>query len=205
MRRLYRQIIAVTLMVISSSASLSAQTGNGEDNPVAALRTNLLYDAALVPNLGAEIAIGSRWSAAVDLCGAWWGGPGHKRSWRIYGGEAGARFYLTRSERLTGHHIGAYFQCYTYDFKLGERGYIGGRPSMNIFHNPTLGVGLEYGYTLKLTGRLALDFSIGAGWSGGRCEEFHTVDGRDITMRSFTREWWGPTRAAVALIYRFNS
>lgn len=168
----------------------------------AGLRTNLLYDAILIPNIGAEIGIGADWSVALDAQCAWWGGPSHRRSWRFVGLDFTGRRYFPKPGRLlSGHHAGVYFQICTYDFKLGEKGYIGGKDYEKIFNHPTLGVGLEYGYTWRIREKLAIDASIGIGWSGGRNVEYITEQDHDVWVRTLNRNWFGPTRAAVSLIY----
>lgn len=202
--KLKQAVISLIVLMVSASGAGAQEASCGEGLLVG-LRSNLLYDLALVPNVGAEVAIEGRWSAAIDLCGAWWGGPDHSRSWRIYGGELTGRYYFwPQRARMCGHHAGIYAQLYTYDFKLGDMGYIGGDAAMNIFHHPTAGAGLEYGYTLPVGRRVSLDFSLGIGWSGGRCTEYHTAEGRDLLLRTHTRNWFGPTRAAVSVVWHIG-
>ena len=52
-----------------------------------AVKTNLLYDAALVPNVGLEVYLGGGWSVGGDWMYAWWSKDSKHRYWRIYGGE----------------------------------------------------------------------------------------------------------------------
>lgn len=59
-----------------------------------AVKTNLLYDAALVPNAGVEYHFGNGWSAGADWNCAWWSDMGRNRFWRIYGGEVDVRRYF---------------------------------------------------------------------------------------------------------------
>lgn len=177
-----------------------------DGTPGVQFRSNLLYDAMLIPNLGVDMTIANRYEAGLDVKGAWWSDTRHHRSWRIFGIEATGRRYLGRqTERFpSGHHLGLYFQVTSYDFKLGKTGYIGGTSSRRVFDRPTLGVGIEYGYTRPIGARMALDFAIGFGWAGGHCQEYTDMDGHDVWLRTLRRSWWGPTRAAISLIYRLN-
>lgn len=96
--------------------------GNGF---VFAVRTNLLYDAALVPNIGLEFHLGKGWAATAGWNYAWWDSDAVHRYWRVYGGEAEVRKYFgdtARKSVLSGHHLGLYGQAFTYDFELGGRG-----------------------------------------------------------------------------------
>ena len=52
-----------------------------------AVKTNLLYDAFLVPNVGLEFYLGKGFSASGNWMYAWWKSDKRHRYWRIYGGE----------------------------------------------------------------------------------------------------------------------
>ena len=89
-----------------------------------AVKTNLLYDALLVPNLALEFYLGNRWSLSGGWMYAWWKNDTRHRYWRIYGGELELRRYFGRKAEekpLTGHHLGIYLQGLTYDFEWGAR------------------------------------------------------------------------------------
>lgn len=88
------------------------------------LKTNLLYDALLVPNLGVEFYLGRGWSFGGNWMYAWWKSDRHHNYWRIYGGELALRKYFGRraaEKPLAGHHLGLYGQLFTYDFEVGGR------------------------------------------------------------------------------------
>ena len=53
------------------------------------LKTNLLYDVALVPNIGAEFYLGRGWSLGGNWMYAWWNSKKRHNYWRLYGGGAG--------------------------------------------------------------------------------------------------------------------
>lgn len=162
----------------------------------AALKTNLLYDAALVPNIGAEIYLGKNWSLSANAMYAWWSNDSKHYYWRIRGGEVEARWWFGKSARrkpLTGHHLGLYGQMVTYDIELGGKGYLGERW--------TYGAGLSYGYSLPIAKRLNLDFGIGLGYLGGKYMEYTPY--KDCYMWEATkqRHWFGPTRAEISLVW----
>ena len=90
-----------------------------------AVKTNLLYDAALVPNVGVEFFLGQGWSIGGNWMYAWWSKDAKQRYWRIYGGELEVRKYLGRKaaeKPLQGHHLGVYAQGLTYDFETWSKG-----------------------------------------------------------------------------------
>ena len=159
------------------------------------LKTNLLYDLALVPNLGAEFYVGRGWSLGGTWMYAWWKNGHRHRFWRIYGGELDVRSYIGRraaEKPLTGHHVGFYLQAGTYDFATGGTGYL---------CDFGYGAGLEYGYALPIGRRLNLDFGIGFGYFGGEYETYEPADGHYVWRSTRRRHWFGPTRAEISLIW----
>lgn len=60
------------------------------------VKTNLLYDALLVPNLALEFYLGNRWSLSGGWMYAWWKNDTRHRYWRIYGSELELRRYFGR-------------------------------------------------------------------------------------------------------------
>ncbi|WP_303204614.1 DUF3575 domain-containing protein [Alistipes finegoldii] len=169
-----------------------------------ALKTNLLYDAALIPNLGAEFYVGRGWSVGGSWMYAWWNSDRKHRYWRTYGGELDIRKYFGRragEKPLTGHHLGLYGQMLTYDFELGGKGYMGGRPGGTLWDKMHWGVGVEYGYSLPVGRRLNLDFGIGVGYLGGEYREYTPQDGHYLWQRTKKRHWFGPTKAEVSLVW----
>ena len=168
------------------------------------LKTNLLYDAALVPNIGAEFYLGKGWSVCANWMYAWWNSNKRHNYWRIYGGELDIRKYFGRraqTKPLTGHHLGIYGQAFTYDFETGHKGYIGGKPGGTLWDKLNYAIGVEYGYSLPISRRLNLDFTLGVGYWGGEYHEYIPSDGHYVWQSTKQRHWFGPTKAEVSLIW----
>ncbi len=169
-----------------------------------AIKTNLLYDALLVPNIGIEFYLGKRWSVSGNWMYAWWKNDKRHRYWRLYGGEIGLRKYFghrASSKPLTGHHVAVYGQMLIYDFEMGGRGYMGGRPGCSLWEKANYGAGIEYGYSLPVGRRLNLDFAMGAGYLGGMCYEYVPADEYYVWEKAKTRHWFGPTKAEISLVW----
>ena len=169
-----------------------------------ALKTNLLYDVALVPNIGIEFYLGSRWTVGLNWMYGWWKNDRKHQYWRIYGGDFVVRKYFGRrsAERsLTGHHVGIYGQALTYDFSTGGTGYLGGVSKGNIFDKAHWGAGVEYGYSLPIGRRLNLDFTIGVGYLGGENLEYKPMDDHYVWQATHRRQWFGPTKAEISLVW----
>ena len=169
-----------------------------------AVKTNLLYDALLVPNIGVEFYVGKGFSVGGNWMYAWWNRNSRHRYWRIYGGELAVRKYFNRTSEgspLNGHHIGIYGQVFTYDFETGGRGYMGGKPGGTLWEKMNYSAGLEYGYSLPVTRRLNLDFVIGVGYWGGTYYEYLPMDNHYVWQATKQRRWFGPTKAEVSLVW----
>jgi len=169
-----------------------------------AVKTNMLYDAALVPNVGAEMYVGRDFSVGFDWNHAWWSCADRHRYWRIYGGEIYGRWWFGEKARLkplTGHHVGLYVQAFTYDIEFGGTGYMGGEPGDNMLGRMNWGIGAEYGFSLPVHRRLNIDFSIGIGYFGGKYYEYRPLDGHNVWQATRIRRWFGPTRAEVSLVW----
>lgn len=191
------------------AAEIAAQPVVPEGKPFyMSLKTNLLYDAALVSNLGAEFYVGRRWSLGGSWMYAWWKNDRRHNYWRIYGGELDVRRYFGRraaEKPLTGHHVGLYGQMLTYDFERGGKGCLGGKPGGTLWDKMSWGVGLEYGYALPIGRRLNLDFGIGVGYLGGEYWEYKPVDNHYVWQATKHRHWFGPTKAEVSLVWLIGS
>lgn len=164
------------------------------------VKTNLLYDAALIPNLGVELYLGRQWTVTLDGFWTWISSDKRHRYWQGYGGYVGIRRYLSKRSTLnsqpstlTGHHLGVYGLGMTYDVEWGGRGYQAARFGF--------GGGIEYGYSAKLCRRLNLDFSIGLGFQDGEYKEYLPMDDHYVWQSTHKRHWWGPTKAEVSLVW----
>ena len=168
------------------------------------IRTNMLYDAALIPNIGAEFYVGRDISVGGHWQYAWWSKSSKDRFWRIYGGDLFARYWFgsaAKEKPLTGHHIGLYAQVLTYDVEFGGRGYMAGEPGEDIWNRANWGGGVEYGFSLPVARRINIDFTLGLGYSGGTYYQYTPEDGHYVWQVTKKRHWWGPTKAEISLVW----
>ena len=169
-----------------------------EPPPVAsyyALKSNLLYDALLIPNLSLEASIGSGWTLGAGGMLAWWSKDAKHRYWRIYGGDLEIRKYfgtLSKSKPLQGHHLGIYGDFLTYDFEFGAKGYQS---------KATYAAGIKYGYSHPIANRLNLDFALGIGYLHSNYKTYVPRDGCYVYQETKKRKWLGPTQAEISLVW----
>lgn len=173
-------------------------SSESQSPPVAsyfALKSNLLYDALLVPNLSLEASIGSGWTLGAGGMFAWWSKDAKHRYWRIYGGDLEIRKYfgtLAKSKPLQGHHLGIYGDFLTYDFEFGAKGYQS---------KATYAAGIKYGYSHPIANRLNLDFALGIGYLHSNYKTYVPRDGCYVYQETKKRKWLGPTQAEISLVW----
>jgi hypothetical protein len=165
-----------------------------------ALKTNLLHDAALLPDLHAEFSIGRRFSIEFGGQWSWWtSNRSHDNTWRIQTAGLEGRWWLgDRAKRtpLSGHFLGVYGMAGTYDVRFGAK--------TGHLSDMSYSAGLSWGYSARLSRALNLEFGLSAGYMGGKYETYHIYDGpRDIFYRDgrHTRHWFGPTKARISLVW----
>ncbi len=163
------------------------------------LRTNLLYDAILVPNIGVELGKSeSRWSFIAQGGGNWMSAKNKNRYWRITYGELEARYWLRNpfyDMQHSGHHFGIYLLAGRYDIEFGGKG------QLSDFQ---MGGGLSYGYTAPLGRHFALDFGLAVGYLGGEYKKYEPIDDHYVWTGNKQRNYFGPIKAEVTLVWHIE-
>lgn len=160
--------------------------------------TNMLYDAALTPNIGLGIRVSDRVNVLADWMYARWSNHDKRRYWRVYGGDIEVRYRIgprLKDSPLGGHYIGAYGSMACYDFQAG-RDHVG-----VLSDKYNYAAGLSYTYSLPVSPRLNIDFSLGAGYLWGTYKKHRPIDDCDVWLSTHELGWLGPTRAGVTLVW----
>ena len=159
-------------------------------------KTNMLYDLAAIPNVGAEFYLGKNFSIAANWMYSWWNLDKKNWYWRTYGGDLAVRYWLGKEANekpLTGHHVGIYGQGLTYDFEVGKKGFLAAQPNWSA--------GLENGYSLPIAKVLNLAFTLGLGYHWVIFEEYLPIDGHFVWQATKKRQYIGPTKLEVSLVW----
>ena len=191
-----RKILIIATMALCLTAK--AQTNNIGHHDMVHFSTNLLYDAALVPNVSIEKGFGERWSAKASGMLAWWSNDAHHRYWRVAGGSLELRRWLgTKVSAFLhkGHHVGVYAGAYKYDFELGGTG------NMADFN---YSAGVSYGYSMPIAQRLSLDMGLSVGYIGGNYTKYDHEDDCYVWIADMKRNYVGVTRAEVSLVWHLE-
>jgi hypothetical protein len=169
-----------------------------------ALKTNLLYDLALLPGLALEIPFG-QWSALVYGHWSWWDtkAPNYW-SHRIQWAGAGLRFHWgnTGGIPLTGHFIGLYASGGTYDVRLFTRSL----DDLGYLSNRSWSAGATYGYSIPIGSRWNMELNLSAGHFAGLYYEYNRSRCADCYPLQATgnRNYFGLTGAEINFVYRFG-
>jgi hypothetical protein len=169
-----------------------------------ALKSNLLYDVLLLPNVAIEYALKNRYSVEAEAMYSWWK-FGH-RYHRIRSLGVEARKWLGKDPDrtpLTGHYVGAYAMGGTYNLRLKDDPL-----SQGVLSRWSYSFGLTYGYSMPIARRLNLEFGVGIGYLGG---EYHHYNHNDIYDNHYPwlytrqRNYIGLTKAKVSLVWLIGS
>ncbi len=158
-----------------------------------ALKTNMLYYAALLPNIELEWLINDHWSVAFEGNVAWWGSYKKERSYRLALLDAEVRRWIKPRAPWHGMYVGIIAGGGWYDLEKGTPGYYG----------EGLMTGLSFGYMWPIGRSLSLEAEAGAGYMYTRYKEYKPLDGHHLYMRTKEMNYFGPIKAKLSIAWRF--
>ena len=164
-----------------------------------AIRTNVLYDAVLLPTLGVEWRINRNISMKLDGSIAWWGSQTGKVQ-KIWILNPEIRWYLGYAKQLYTGISGHYGKYNLYKYSLGrlisnDTGYQGDLWS----------TGITIGYQLPLSRSLSVDFNLGLGYTHFEYDSFTVTDhARNFKFKKQNKNFWGPTQIVINLIWKLS-
>lgn len=182
-----------------------AFTGLRAHSQDVAIKTNVLYDAALSPNLGVEVRVAPRWS--VELSGnlnAWTLNDGKK--WKHWLLQPEARYWFC--EALGGHFIGIHalggqYNVGQLDIPINFLGTNFKKLKDNRYQGWYAGVGVAYGYSWLLHKHWNLEAEIGIGYVHTRYDRYECEGCGRKTASGLHKNYFGPTKAAINVVYVF--
>lgn len=177
------------LLCAAANSADSTMTAYVAETPVA-IKTNLLYDATLTVNLGAEFRLAPRWSLDVS---------GNYNGWNVSDSFRWKHWLLQPELRYWTRHAmqGHFFAAHVF----------GGQFNVTYDHirrqGWDAGIGVGYGYAWRLSRNWGIEAEIAVGYAHLSYDKFPCAEcGRKIAHRD--RNYVGPTKAAVNLVYYFG-
>lgn len=182
--------------------SLSRLPGKTK-RPLFALKTNLLFNIALMPNVEIEVPIGKRWSVNGEYMFPWWLLKDNRYCLEILSGGLEGRYWLGNSQNreqrevLTGHFVGLYAGGGKYDLQWKENGYQG-----EFF----IAAGISYGWATRIARNLHLELNIGIGLLRTDYRHYHAQNNYQTLLwqENGNYTWFGPTKAKISLVWLLN-
>lgn len=158
------------------------------------ITTNLLYWAALAHNGGVEYAINNRCYLSLNGACAWWSKRDDYKVYRWLVGELAFTYCIKPRFGQDGPQAGVYVQTGEFEFMNGYKNRKGEFTS----------AGLSGGYRWKLNKRLYLNAEIGIGYMYIDYRHAIPIESTLIYQGHNYSHYFGPTKAAVSLIFSFN-
>lgn len=169
------------------------------------VKTNLLSDAFLSPNLGIEIGLAPKWT--IDVTGQLNGWTlSHNRRWKHATIRPEVRYWLC--DRYGGHFFGAHlhggmFNMGGFDGKVNFLGTDARKLKDTRYQGWFVGLGVAYGYAWVLGRHWNLEGEIGIGYSYTRYDRFRCAGCGKKEETDVPHHYFGPTKAALNLVYIF--
>ncbi len=168
-----------------------------------AAKTNLLYGAyAYAPNLSLEIGLGKR--STLDLGGGynWFNRKGsasdNKKSIHWLGQIEYRQWFC---KRFTGHFVGVHALGTQYNISGHKMPLLFGKDSNNYrYEGWGAGAGISYGYNFYLSTHWSFEATVGAGYVRLQYDKYPCAR-CGTRIKSEGRNYFGPTRAGISLIY----
>lgn len=233
-RRLFPELRQATLSVcytsmemLPSPAAISSSARSGfkaqptppnteilphkQQKELFAIKSNLLYDAASLLNVGIEVPVGERFSIAADAVFPWWQNREKDITIQMLAASLEGRYWFgDRSlyRPLTGFFAGLYAGAGYFDFQLGKLS--GGNGVQGDFF--MMG-GLSAGYAHSIGDNLRFEYSIGLGYIRSDYQEYISVkDTKFGNIKVIPYPWdvkrisgIVPSRISVSLVWTIPS
>ena len=190
-------ILFVTIVIASISQPVCGQN--------VAVKTNLLSDAILSPNIGVEIGLAPKWT--LDVSGqmnAWT--LSHDRRWKHWAIQPEARYWLC--DRFGGHFFGVHvhggqFNVGGIDLDVDFLGTDFSKLKDSRFQGWFVGAGVSYGYDWVLNKHWNLEAEIGVGYSYTRFDQFRCAGCGKKIASDKSHNYYGITRLSIGIVYLF--
>lgn len=201
-RKLTRCLLGAAVLMLAAPATQAQEVG---------IKTNLVNDVLLSPNLGLEIGLAPKWT--LQLSGEYNGwkiksddsNSGFAHQWEHWFAEIEPRYWFCK--RFAGHFISINAIGGEYDFAhLGLKGTLLGSNFDDLnthrYKGWAVGAGFNYGYAWPVAKHWNIEAEIGIGWLWTRYDKYKCSD-RNKRIEKGYHNYVGPTKLAVNLEYLF--
>lgn len=159
-----------------------------------AIKSNALYLAAGVTNIGGEYAFHRHWSVDLPLVYSPYTLARTYRMRFLYI-QPEARYWLDRP--MKGHFFGVHLHAGVFNVSLDNRNRY---QSEKGFH----GAGISYGYAMPLSRRWSMEFTVGVGYAFTKYCTYYNVPNGIRYEKDIPYHYWGLTKLGLNFVYRFG-
>lgn len=185
------------MLLVLASASAWAQK--------AAVKTNLIYDAAATVNLGAEFALAPKWTLDLSANYNGWDIKSDMK-WKHWMAQPEARYWFCN--KFMGHFIGIHAHGGQFnmggldlDFKFLGTNYRNLRD--HRYEGWFAGAGIAYGYAWTLGRHWNMEAELGIGYSYSGYDKYPCEKCGKKVESDGNHHYYGITKAALSLVYVF--
>lgn len=192
----------IFILIVAAMSMFAAQRTQAQD---VGIKTNLVADGLLSPNLGVEVGLAPKWT--LDLTGEFNGWTlSHNRRWKHWLVMPEARYWLC--DRFSGHFFGVeahggQYNIGGFDGKWNLFGTDARKLKDTRYQGWFVGGGVTYGYAWILGKHWNLEAEIGIGYSYTRYDRFRCAGCGKKIETDKPHHYVGPTKAAINLVYLF--
>lgn len=158
------------------------------------VKSNLVYDALLMPSLEIEYRFSEQWSIAVEGNMAWWHNDGKHRYYQLATIIPEARWWFRPQGNRKGHYLGLFGGGGWYDLENEKKGYRG-EGGM---------VGVSYGYQFPIGRHFAFEAGIGVGFMTTKYDEYLPLDGHYVYQQTNRTNYFGPLKLKFAFVWNIG-
>lgn len=159
-----------------------------------AIKSNVLYLAAGVTNIGGEYAFHPHWSVDLPLVYSPYTIARRYRMRFLYI-QPEARYWLDRP--MKGHFFGVHLHAGVFNVSLDDKNRY---QSEKGFH----GGGISYGYAMPLSRRWSMEFTVGVGYAFTKYCTYYNVPNGIRYEKDLPYHYWGLTKLGLNFVYRFG-
>lgn len=199
----------IPIPVVSVVSSDSVAIGKSNDRPIWALKTNLIYWAALQGNVEAEFYIGKRWSLNFEYQVAWWSNPKRHQYYQYMQCGPEGRYWFKGDRQFRGHYIGLHVGFGLYDLSWGiPKDEQTGKPTYTDYQGYqgefAIALGISYGHVWKIGKTLNLELGLGFGYIMTEYRRYNYQDTHYVYQATERMQFVGPTKARLTLLWQFG-
>lgn len=194
----FKRIILITIYICIATSSPAQAVDTISYSPKIALKTNILFDAAITPNLEIETCLGKqkRISIMAEIWFPWYKASSNKKAYEVNMAGIETRFWMQKqdiSHPFLGHFVGLYAAIGKYDLEWDAKG------NQGEFYS----TGITYGWTHKMSKKLNLELSLSSGIIIGPYKHYEAKYEYQHLIYQYSKHWtyFGPTKAKISIVW----